>query len=308
MNARIVCISLIALAALGAGLAACGGSSGGDKTKTAAAGTPSAGTTASAGKTTGATSTSKTPGANPTPGANQTAGANQTPGAAATAGTAPDTSSAPPVDVTVNAQGTATNSQGTPVPLPPTPASAGATPGAAATPAPGTTEAAGATAQAAAATPVPGSGPRITIDAPATASGDFSVTVRLDGVAQPYMGFNIDLFFDGAIADSTGSTAGTALANTPDEIFCAKVAEKIPGEEGLGCTILGTGRSTNNGVLATFTFQRKGAGTLRLHMKTSADGGATQGTFLVVDSDPDPNVSNPTPFDVGLTDATVTIS
>lgn len=291
MNARIIAISLIALAALSAGLAACGGSSSGDKTKTAAAGTPTAGTTVSAGKTAGATSAAKTPGTSQTPGA-----------AATTTGTAPDTNTAPPADVTVNAEGTATNSQGTPVPLPTTAPAGGSTP-AAATPAPGTTEAAGATAQAVA-TPVPGSGPRISIDAPATASGDFSITVRLDGVAQPYTGFNIYLTFDASIADSTGGTAGTALANTPDEMFCAKSAVKIAGEEGLGCAILGGGiTSTNNGVLATFNFQKKGSGTLRIHMRTFADAapnGAILGTFLID--------TNSAAFDVGLTDATVTLS
>ena len=150
--------------------------------------------------------------------------------------------------------------------------------------------------------PPVGAPPSISLDAPATASGDFTVTVRLDGVAQPYTGFNVYLTFDPSVVTSTGGTAGAALASSPDQYFCTGAADKVPGAESLGCTLLGT-TSTNNGVLATFAFQRIGPGTTQLHMRTATDGGAIQGTYIIV------NVGDsPTPLDIVVNDASVVVS
>ena len=148
----------------------------------------------------------------------------------------------------------------------------------------------------------------MSIEAPASASGDFSVSIRLDGLTQPYVGFNIYLTFDASIVDATGSSAGSTLASSPDQMFCTKEADKIPGAEGLGCTILGTATSSNNGILATFSFKRVGSGVAVIHMSSYTKSGSTAGTYVIVDSDPDPAMSNPTPLDVALSDATVTVS
>lgn len=113
------------------------------------------------------------------------------------------------------------------------------------------------------------------------------------------------LTFDAAVADATGESAGTALANTPDEMFCVREPNPTSGSETFGCTILGGATSTNNGVLATFAFKKTGSGTLRIHMRTFADAtpnGASLGTFLIASGD------NPAPVDVELRDATVTVS
>jgi hypothetical protein len=293
MNVRIAGLSLIALAALTVGLTACGGGkSSTDKTKTAAAGTPASTASASktAAKTASATGTSKTP------------AAGQTPGAAAS----PGAGSSPVADITVNADGTATNSQGTPVAVPTaggapanTPAP-GTTPATGSTPAPGATTAPGAT-PAPGTTPVPGSGTRISIIAPATASGDFTATVRVDGVSGPYKGFNIAMTFDASIADFADAAGGNALAASPDEVFCAKLASS-PGVVVFGCTILGETMSTNDGVLATFSFKRTGAGTLQLAL-LAAQGDPNNSTYLVVKDD-----ENFKPLNVPLNNATVIVS
>jgi hypothetical protein len=292
MNARIAGTLLIALAALTVSLAACGGGSGNDKTK-AAAGTPQAGTTAlasaPAGKTAGATSTGNTPGAGSagqTPGASTSV--NQTPDATSSASVAGATASpgAPQADITVNAQGTATNSLGTPVPLPTQgSASASATPPAGASPEPSPTASAA------------GGPPRIFIDAPSSASGDFTVSVRIDNVSDAYHVFTIAIKYDPAIVKATTSAAGTALASSPDDMFCIRPPEPGPGLAHIACTILGESLSTNNGVLATFNFSRVGSGTVSLHLQSYAEVGA-DGTYTATS----------TRQDVTLTDATVTVS
>ena len=148
----------------------------------------------------------------------------------------------------------------------------------------------------------------MSIEAPASASGDFSVSIRLDGLTQPYVGFNIYLTFDASIVDATGSSAGSTLASSPDQMFCTKEADKIPGAEGLGCAILGTATSSNNGVLATFTFKRIGSGIAVIHMSSYAQSGSAGGTYIVVDNNPDPVARDPIPLDIALTDAVVTVS
>ncbi len=311
MNVRTVALSLMALAALSAGVVACGGKSSTDKTKAAASGTPGANLTASTSATANKTGTSTTTAHTP-------AAASGTPvpiGTVSGPNTGPGGS--PAADVTVDANGTATNAQGTPVPLP-TVSVPGATPAAGATAAASATVPAGAKppidptiapgpTPGPAATVVPGSAPRLTVEAPASVSGDFSVSVRLDGLSQPYYGFNIYLTFDAAVVDATGSAAGTTLASSPDQMFCTKLADKIPGAEGLGCTLLGT-KTSNNGVLATFTFKRIGSGVAVIHMSSYAQSGALGGSYIAVNSDPDPVKSNPIPLDVALTDAVVTVS
>lgn len=310
MNVRTVALLLMALAALSAGVVACGGKSSADKTKTAA-GTPGANALAAASatvtKTAAGTATASTPAATsgtPAP-IGTVSGPNTGPGGSPVAG------------VTVDANGTATNAQGTPVPLP-TASAPGTTPAGGTTPAASATVPAGAkppidptlapgSTPPPAATSVPGSAPRLTIEAPASVSGDFSVSVRLDGVSQPYAGFNIYLTFDASVVDATGSAAGTTLASSPDQMFCTKMADKVPGAEGLGCALLGAPTS-NNGVLATFTFKRVGSGVAVIHMSSYAQSGSTGGSFIVVSSDPDPTKSQPIPLDVALTDAVITVS
>lgn len=292
MNARLVGIALVAMAALSVGMVACGGGkSSADKTKAATTGTPKAGSTASA-----SASTNKTPGSNKTdggtPGANQTAGtaSAQTPGSTTTqvAG------GSPIADVTIRADGTATNSQGTPVAAP--------TPGTADTPAPGSTAAPGSTVQANA-TPAPGSGPRMKVEAPATASGDFTVTVRLDGVAGPYKGFNVSLTFDEAIISAVDAAAGAALTGDPSQQFCATSPASVTGRKTLGCTLLNDVTSTASGVLVTFSFKRNGSGAAQIRMTTLADGTATNGTYLIVTESGESK-----PVEVALNNATVTVS
>lgn len=297
MNARLVGIALVAIAALSIGMVGCGGGkSSADKTKAATTGTPRAGVTASA-----SASTSKTPGTSATAGA--TPGTNQTPGttSAQTAGAATQAAGGSPVaDVTIRADGTATNSQGTPVVVP--------TPGAANTPAPGSTVVPGSTA-AANATAAPGSGPRMTVEAPAAASGDFTVTVRLDGVTGAYTGFNVSLTFDEAIISAVDATAGATLTGDPNQQFCAASPPSLTGRKTLGCTLYNDVTSTASGVLATFSFKRNGSGTARIALTTLAEGGSSSGTYIIVDEpDNDPNSANPKPLEIALNDATVTVS
>ena len=169
----------------------------------------------------------------------------------------------PTQNVTVAANGTATNPQGTPVVLPTTsPASTG---GATATVG---TQSAGVT-----------SGARIFIDAPAEVSDDFTVDVKVDGVTKPYVAFNVYVTFDPSVLEAIVIKAGTALAPTPDEMFCARVPPSA-GAVGLGCTVLESSAAAANGVLATIKFRRLGTGTSQLHLRTVDEGGAATGTYI----------------------------
>lgn len=298
-----VFLLLAATVALVLAIAGCGGGSSKTSTPTAGArGTPTRSTTAGKTPTTspGATARLGTGAA--------TASAGTASGSPVGSGTetAANSDAQPDVTFAGDTVTPGTAAQGTP---PPTVAGDAATIAAGAS----TAVAAGATATDTASpagdatativtAPPVGAPPSISLDAPATASGDFTVTVRLDGVAQPYTGFNVYLTFDPSVVTSTGGTAGAALASSPDQYFCTGAADKVPGAESLGCTLLGT-TSTNNGVLATFAFQRIGPGTTQLHMRTATDGGAIQGTYIIV------NVGDsPTPLDIVVNDASVVVS
>ena len=291
-------IPLLLLAATLTTLAACGGSS---KTATPGADTPQAARSAKPGTTPGAGTAGQTPGA---------AQSSQAPGSTPAAGTAPSGTAGPgggasvepggsPVpgaaltvapfpDVTVNAEGTATNSQGTPVPLPTAGPAPDGGPAATVTPQPVVQGTAGV---------------RISIEAPAEASDDFSVDVRVDDVVTPYVTFNVYVTFDPAVVEATNIRPGTALAQTPEAMLCAK-APAIDGAAGLGCTILERPSAATNGVLATIKFHRVGAGTAQLHLRTVAEGAASTGTYIVT-----PQAgAGPLPDIVRLSDATVTVS
>jgi hypothetical protein len=148
----------------------------------------------------------------------------------------------------------------------------------------------------------------LTVIAPATASGDFTVTVQLDGVTDPYTGFNASLTFDPSIISSGGAAGGTTLTNDPNQEFCTSTPSPPAGSAVVACTLLGSTTSTSNGALATFTFHRVGAGTAQIHLRTFAEGGAVDGTYIVVNKDNGDGTASPTPLEVGLNDATVTVS
>jgi hypothetical protein len=280
-------ISLLLLAATSTMLAACGGGSSRTATPSAVGGDSLATRSAKLGATQAAGTAGQTPGA-----AQQSPAADST----QTAGTPPSATSGPdgvasavpgaasPVallpDVTVNAGGTATNSQGTPVP--------DGGPAATGTPQP--------VAQGTA-------GVRISIEAPAEASDDFAVDVKVDDVVTPYVTFNVYVTFDPAVVVATNIRPGTALAQTQEAMLCAK-APAVAGTVGLGCTILERPSAATNGVLATIRFHRVGAGTAQLHLRTVAEGAASTGTYIVT---PQAGAS-PLPDIVRLSDATVTVS
>lgn len=283
-------IPLLFLAATLTTLAACGG--GGSKTATPGADTPQAARSAKPGTTPGAGAAGQTPGSTPATGtapsgtAGPGRGASVEPGGRPVPGAA--LTVAPFPDVTVNAEGTATNSQGTPVPLPTAGPAPDGGPAATGTPQPVVQGTAGV---------------RISIEAPAEASGDFSVDVKVDDVVTPYVTFNVYVTFDPAVVVATNIKPGTALAETPEAMLCAK-APAIEGAVGVGCTILERPSAATNGVLATIKFHRVGAGTAQLHLRTVAEGAASTGTYIVT-----PQAgAGPLPDIVRLSDATVTVS
>lgn len=284
-------ISLLFLAATLTALVACGGGSSSKTATPGAAGadTPQAARSAkpgTAGQTPGASQSSQAPGST------QTAGTplSGTFGAGGVASVVPGAAStvAPFPDVTVNAEGTATNSQGTPVTL----STAGPAPdgGPAATGTPQPVEQGTA-------------GVRISIAAPAEASGDFTVDVKVDDVVTPYSTFNVYVTYDPAVVEATNIKPGTALAQSQEAMLCVK-APAGAGTVGLGCTLLERPSAATNGVLATIKFRRVGAGTAQLHLRTVAEGAASTGTYIVT---PQAGASL-LPDIVRLSDATVTVS
>ena len=197
--------------------------------------------------------------------------------------------SSPFPNITVLPVGTATNPEGTPVVLPTAhppsaPSAAAATPG----------------AQATALTV---SGTTISVAPPPNAAGDFDVDVKIDGVAKPYLAFNVYVTFDPAILAAIVIKPGAALSPSPDGMFCAR-APATAGAVGLGCTVVQGPPAATNGVLATIRFHQVGAGTARLHLRSVAEGAATTGTYT---STPRQG-AQPRPDIVTLVDGTVILS
>jgi hypothetical protein len=276
----------LALAALGiALLAACGGSRS-SKTPTSSAGTtPGAAKSAAAGTAKpGTTPGSVVPAQTPTTGQQTTVAAAKTaPGPAietaiASGSPAPGTTPGAPAptpipNVTVRPDGTATNSEGTPVVLPPTAAAiATGSPAVLPTPLP----------------PTPGiaTGATISIDSLADASGDFSINVNISGATQPYVAFNVAVTFDPSVLSAVAIRPGAALAPDVEQTLCVKLPA-TPGTVGMGCTVFDNGATSTNGVLAIIKFHPLAPGTTVLHLKTLAEGGASQGTFTVTPVGPD---------------------
>ena len=287
--------SLTAFAAFGLVLlAACGGGSG-SKTATPATGsTPGTAKSAAAGKTSPATPATPIP--NVTVHADGTATNAQgtpivlptAPPATATSRIADATPGAPIPNVTIHPNGTATNSEGTPVVLPTAAAVATGIPQIEQTAIP--------------VTPGIASGAIISIDSLPDASGDFSINVNLSGVTQPYVAFNVYVAFDPAVLSAVAIRPGAALAPSVEEMLCVKLPA-ANGAVGIGCTVFDAGATSTSGVLATIKFRRIAAGTTGLHLRSLAEGGATNGTFTVT-----PQGTVRKPDIVTLNDGTVTTS
>ena len=146
------------------------------------------------------------------------------------------------------------------------------------------------------------SGAIISIDSLADASGDFSINVNLSGVTQPYVAFNVYVAFDPAILSAVAIRPGAALAPSVEEMLCVKLPAAT-GAVGLGCTVFDAGATSTSGVLATIKFRRIAAGTTGLHLRTLAEGGAANGTFIVT-----PQGTVRKPDIVTLNDGSVTTS
>lgn len=144
---------------------------------------------------------------------------------------------------------------------------------------------------------------RIVVDAPPSASGTLDVPVRVDNVTTGYSAFNIAINFDPALLEPLGAEAGSALGPS-DNTFCAP--EQIDEQAGvliLGCARLGTTASTDTGVLATFQFRVKTAGSAELRLVPYSEGGALGGTFLA-----DSSTGEPVPVEGELVNDTVAVS
>lgn len=144
---------------------------------------------------------------------------------------------------------------------------------------------------------------RIVVDAPPSASGTLDVPVRVENVTAGYSAFNIAIDFDPALLEPLGAEAGSALGPS-DNTFCAP--EQVDEEQGvlvLGCTRLGTSASTDSGVLATFRFRVKTAGSAELRLVPYSEGGALGGTFLA-----DSSTGEPVPVEGELVNDTVAVS
>lgn len=147
--------------------------------------------------------------------------------------------------------------------------------------------------------PPPGEGAfTMSVEAPATTSTDFDANIRIDNIAAPYTAFNVAITYDPAVVNAGSQSVGAAFT-AGGEFFCVSGAIPTPGLVVYACTLLNPGATASQGgVLATFRFTRVGAGSTTLHLKTYAEGGSTEGTYVVV---------NQAAADGDTIDATVTV-
>lgn len=137
------------------------------------------------------------------------------------------------------------------------------------------------------------------LDLPASATGDFQVTVRL-AAPPPYHGVSVSLAFDASLLSVQTIAPGDVTSGS--NWFC--VPPQIqPGSASLACTPLGPDNVTNGGTVAVFHFHALHAGTTNLHFVTYAEGGAETGSYLVGS-----NADSPVPVTVPLHDANVTVA
>lgn len=131
--------------------------------------------------------------------------------------------------------------------------------------------------------PPPGEGAfTMTVEAPATTSTDFDANIRIDNIATPYTAFNVAISYNPAIVNPGSQSVGAAFTAGGD-FFCVSGAIPTPGLVIYACTLLNPGATTSQaGILATFRFTRVGAGSTKLHLQTYAEGGSTEGTYVVV--------------------------
>lgn len=278
MRGRLIVVTACLLLAAALAVAACGGSSKKDKTATA-----------SSSKTSGLVSAG--PSAQATRTGSRSPSAGQTAQSQATAGT------------------TVLNSQGTPVAVPTIPPEfAPSTPiGGAATAPPDATAVPTATVKAPPLPSiVPDSSPpavpsvpaAFIISAPATAAGEFAVTVALTGAVPPWKGYGIEIQYDPNVVVAEDSTQMGNLFDDPGNAFCTPTAITPDGTATYGCVRIGSETLQSVGVAAVFHFKTVGKGVTQLHLVTYAENGPA--ATILLDSE-----SNS--LQVGTVDAVVTV-
>ncbi len=128
--------------------------------------------------------------------------------------------------------------------------------------------------------------------APATASGEFTVTVGLTGAAPAYKGWSILLQYDATVVEAEpNTTIGNLVADAANWAFCpnAVVDPSTTGTKGTvlwGCVRLGPDTVTTIGVAGVFHFKTVGHGVTRLHLVTYQEAGEAGTLLLDANSDP----------------------
>ncbi|HYM15479.1 MAG TPA: hypothetical protein VEZ14_07955 [Dehalococcoidia bacterium] len=266
MQRSVIFAAVCGLTVLAAAAVACGGSSKKSATATASPGTPGAATTLASPRPDQSVVASPSPA--------RTAPASGTPSAGATVLTA----------------------QGTPVAVPPIPPQfapstpIGGEPTATAAPAGAPTVAPSPTVNAPplptivpsnTPQPAPSAPATFVISAPATASGEFAVTVLLAGDVPPWKGYGINIQFDPAVVQAeTNTEIGNLIPDPTNNAFCPPTLITPDGTATFGCVRVGDVTEQTVGVAAVFHFKTLAKGVTRLHLVTYDEAGAAATLLL----------------------------
>ncbi|HYM14737.1 MAG TPA: hypothetical protein VEZ14_04200 [Dehalococcoidia bacterium] len=139
--------------------------------------------------------------------------------------------------------------------------------------------------------PAPTASAAFFVSAPATATGEFTVTVGLTGNVPPYKGFGILLEYDSSIVQAEPNvTEGNLFPDAANTAFCPTAAVSptvgVKGSILWGCVRVGPDTVQNIGVAGVFHFKTVGHGVTRLHLVSYQEAGSAGTLLLNPNSDP----------------------